>query len=239
MRFTLLLASLALVAGCYNPALGPLGFYCHPDDNPACPDGAMCKQVGNDFRCVNTSGGVGDLGIMSGLIPKTGAPYTGLRNDPGLADVMSCPDTGLEPNDGDKSPVSAPAPTPDTATPKVTKMSICPKGNRPDTGAHDIDYFKVDTTTFTPATLTLMAEVFYDITYGDLDVGIFDSTGRLMSSDGSSTTNGCTAASITQGIYYVVVVGANNMDVNRYDLRIRSFSMSRTCPVPGVGDMAQ
>ena len=38
--------------------------------------------------------------------------------------------------------------------------------------------------------------------------------------------------------FYVMVVGANNMDVNRYDIRIRTFSMAKQCPVAGA-DLAQ
>ena len=34
-------------------------------------------------------------------------------------------------------------------------------------------------------------------------------------------TNGCVAASLPAGKYYVGIGGANNMDSNRYDLRIR------------------
>jgi hypothetical protein len=46
-RITGLLFALA-VAGCYSPQLSNPGFYCHPDDNPACPDGQKCQ----DGRCV-------------------------------------------------------------------------------------------------------------------------------------------------------------------------------------------
>jgi hypothetical protein len=35
-------------AGCYNPQLSNPSFYCHADDNPACPDGQTCV----DGRCV-------------------------------------------------------------------------------------------------------------------------------------------------------------------------------------------
>ena len=43
--------ALALFASCYRPNLGNPGFYCHPTDNPACPDGQVC--IGN--RCINRS----------------------------------------------------------------------------------------------------------------------------------------------------------------------------------------
>jgi hypothetical protein len=45
-----LVAAIWAVA-CYSPKLGSPGFYCHPEDVPACPDGQTC--VGG--RCVNGS----------------------------------------------------------------------------------------------------------------------------------------------------------------------------------------
>lgn len=234
MRIALFAGLFALVAGCYSPTLAPVGYYCHPEDVPACPDGSQCRPVGGDFRCV-AGGGVMDGGMTASLIPKT-SMYTGTRIDPILDTLQDCPDTGLEPNDGDQSPISPPVPTPDATIPRVTRMSICPKGNRPETGRHDVDYFKIDTNPFEKTSLTVVAEVFYDVAYGDIDVGVFDETGRMLAADGSAITNGCTAASIGKGVYYVVVAGANNMDVNRYDLRIRTFSSSRTCPTPGATD---
>jgi hypothetical protein len=42
------LSSLALAA-CWAPQYGNPGFYCHTDDDPACPDGQLC--VGG--RCVD------------------------------------------------------------------------------------------------------------------------------------------------------------------------------------------
>jgi hypothetical protein len=237
------LLAAALAAGCYSPTLGPVGFYCHPDDQPACPDGYTCKSIGSDYRCVSSSS---DAGIsQASLVPKTGAPYSGPHNDPMLASLEACPDyssnpaLSLEPNDDADHAIdlaSGAPPIPDMPTPKLVHLAICPTGNNPATGNHDIDYFKVDTTGFGHPTLSMMAEIFYDVTYGDLDVGIFDGTGRLLAGDGSAVTNGCAAASIGSGIYYVAVVGANNMDVNRYDIRIRTFTASHPCPTAGGAD---
>jgi hypothetical protein len=39
---------LCLMGGCYGPSLTDPGFYCHVDDNPACPDDQVCA----DGRCV-------------------------------------------------------------------------------------------------------------------------------------------------------------------------------------------
>jgi hypothetical protein len=230
MRFTLSLSLFGLAAlfgGCFSPDYASPGFYCHPEDNPACPDGYKC----NGGRCVQVSG----MGIMTGdggtsLIPKMGPPYTGVhmdRMDLNMANM--CPDADLEPNDS-PSQARLVMTMPDMPTAKLIKLAICPKGPNPATGMHDVDYFKVDTSGVTQSTLTLMAQVYYDITYGDLDIGVFDDTGRLLSSDGTAVTNGCVAASIGKGSYYVVIVGANNMDVNSYDLSIRTFSMPKTCP---------
>lgn len=236
-----LLAALALGAGCYNPALftvtGDGGFYCHPNDNPACPDGTTCMPMGDGTtgRCLPSATMNGPGGGVS--IPKMGS-YTGPMNDPMLSDASSCPDKSLEPNDDMTSAVTAPAPMPDQSTPKITKMAICPTGPNPATGLHDVDYFKVETKSLPAESLTLKANVYYDVSYGDLDVAIFDSSGKLLASDGSAVSNGCVAASIMGGgsDYYVVVVGANNKDVNRYDIRIASFTSQVTCDASSTPD---
>ncbi|HEY7955992.1 MAG: hypothetical protein ACHQ17_05985 [Polyangia bacterium] len=246
MRAIVLAAVAALLglplAGCYNPQLfkpdGTGGFFCHSDDNPACPDGTMCVVMpagGTMGRCMPPAGGMMGGGPVQ--IPKTGS-YTGPQNDPMLATLMSCPDSSLEPNDDPASAISAPNPVPDMTTPKITKMAICPTGPNPATGLHDVDFFKISGKMLPSGTLTLKANVFYDVSYGDLDVAILDSTGSMLASDGSSVSNGCVAASIQggSGDYYVVVVGANNKDVNRYDIRIASFSTAQTCAPPSGTD---
>ena len=56
--------------GCYNPQLGNPGFYCHPTDQPPCPDGQVC--VNN--RCVRpgafdlSHGSTFDMGSSSGPV---------------------------------------------------------------------------------------------------------------------------------------------------------------------------
>ncbi len=66
MKLKHVLLTFTLFAACYSPQLGNPGFYCHPNDNPACPDGQKC--VGN--RCVssaNFDGGTGgDLAQRDG-----------------------------------------------------------------------------------------------------------------------------------------------------------------------------
>jgi hypothetical protein len=51
-----------------------------------------------------------------------------------------------------------------------------------------------------------------------------------LSQDGTAVTNGCAAAAIANGVYYVAVVGANNVDSNTYELLIRSFTKAQSCP---------
>ena len=79
-----------------------------------------------------------------------------------------------------------------------------------------------------------MAEVFYDITYGDLDVAVLDAGGTVLGSDGTAVANACATAPVSgAGTYFVVVVGANDVDVNRYDLRVRTFTKITTCAANG------
>lgn len=223
-RLALLSTSLFTAAGCFSPKVVSGGFACNPDDMPACPSGYICV----DNRCVN--------GTPPVRIDKSGPAYTGQHTDPGLDTTADCPDESLEPNDGptlpDGKPVLVMAP-PDTLTAKLTKMAICPKGLNPATKRHDVDYFRID---IGAGVATLMAELFYDITYGDVDVGIFDAGGTLLGSDGTSTSNGCATAPVSgAGTYFVVVVGANDFDVNRYDLRVRTLSKITTCAPSDMG----
>jgi hypothetical protein len=218
MRFTL---PFALILGCYNPTIPDNGFSCMKD--PTCPEGFSCL---GGFCVKSTMGGGGQSWPVIN-IPKSGAPYAGPKTDPMLNDINACPDASLEPND---SPATALGftPTPDAQTAAIVKLAICPTGNSPFTGQHDVDFFKVDNTSG-PASLSLVAKATYDITFGDLDLGIFDSNLNPMSLDGTAVANACAAASISNGVYYVIVVGANNVDVNNYSLLIRSFAKPTSC----------
>ena len=98
----------------------------------------LLSKGGADYRCV-TPGvvGGGDGGGGSNVIPKTGAPYTGTHNDPGLADVKSCPDNTpqLEPNDAQTSAVDLTtgslSPKPDTSPGKLTmQLDVVPRKRR-------------------------------------------------------------------------------------------------------------
>jgi hypothetical protein len=239
---TLTLSCLVLAAGCFNPKpydQAGLGFYCNPtvDEHnpPSCPDGQTCvQQSSGDFRCVAT--GVLDMAGLSG-IPKTGM-YTGPHNDPMLDMVAQCPDAKLEPNDSPGQAILAPVLMLDMPAPKLTNLAICPTGPRPETGMHDVDFYVVDTTGLSTSSPTLMAEIFYDVKFGDLDVGIFDSNQNRLSADGSAVSDGCTTATLPapdmtnpgKNKFYVLVVGANSRDVNRYNLRITANSTNKQCP---------
>jgi hypothetical protein len=149
-----------------------------------------------------------------------------------------CPDKDLEPNDSPGQARTSPALVLDMLPAKVNNLAICPTGPRPETGMHDVDFYVVDTTGLSTSSLTLMAEIFYDVSYGDLDVGIFDSTLTRLNFDGSAVSDGCTAATIPapdmtnpgKNKFYVLVVGANSRDVNSYELRITAHSMDKQCP---------
>lgn len=242
MRTTLALAAaLALVGGCYNPDTGNIGYYCHPMDNPPCPDGTKClvylnpTSMRNEWRCQHP-GPQTIPDLAGGLIPKS-TIYSGPHTDPMLSTPDVCPDASLEPNDSPATALDAPTPTPDQPTAKITKMAICPTGPNPATGQHDVDYFKVDTTTLTSGTLNMRVDVFYDITFGDLDVGIFDQNGMYLGGDGTAVSNACATAGVQAGVYYVVVVGAQNMDTNKYDIRIRTYTTPQQCPGAAPLDM--
>src|SRR5262249_36417544 len=163
------------------------------DDSPPCPEGFICV----DNRCIN--------GTPPLVIAKSGPAWMGQHTDPGLATMEDCPDVSLEPNDGPGPPDGKPvlvAVTPATDTQKLTKMAICPQGANPSTKRHDVDFFRVDVDT---KVVTIMAEAFYEITYGDLDVGILDGGGRLLASDGTAQSNACVTAKVdAAGTYFVV-----------------------------------
>ncbi len=232
----------AMTAGCYNPAIDDGGFGCLTSGgSDQCPDGYSCQaggcsgaeptsgSIAADGCCVKKTGGGGTTGGAMIVIPKSGPPYSGAMADPMLDTAAECPDANLEPNDSPAEAIGAPALAPDMPSAKIIKLAICPTGNNPLTGNHDVDFFKVDNSTG-PASLTLMAQAFYDISMGDLDIGIYDSKLNQLVVDGTAVTNACAAASISNAVYYVVVAGANNVDVNRYDLQIRSFTTAQTCP---------
>jgi len=220
------LVFLALLAGCYQPSVVNGGFACTADDSPPCPEGFICV----DNRCIN--------GTPPLVIAKSGPAWTGQHTDPGLATMQDCPDVSLEPNDGTALPDGRPvvvAVTPDADTAKLTKMAICPKGANPSTKRHDVDFFRVDVGN---NVVGIMAKAFYEITYGDLDVGILDGGGRLLGSDGTARSDACATAKVdAAGTYFVVVTGANDVDVNRYDLQVRTFTKPTTCDSE-AGDMA-
>jgi len=229
---------LAASQGCFNPEYSSPGYYCHAEDVPACPEGQSC--IGG--RCIGGTTGDGGGG-GGGLIPKT-AMYTGAKVDPMLDNESQCTDNPLEPNDSSNTAIhiagadatSMPAAIEVNGPPlKLGMLAICPTGNNPKADGHDVDYYKITA----PQSVSAIVEITYDVKYGDLDVGIFRGDGSIVAVDGSAVSNGCAAASLPAGEYYVVVAGANNTDVNRYQLSVRFSTTPKSCSASGAGDMAQ
>jgi hypothetical protein len=214
----------ALAAGCFNPEYGTPGFYCHPEDSPACPDGQECING----RCIGGTGGGGGFDMGSGIVPKTGM-YTGAKLDPMLNSETDCTDTMLEGNDTIATAITGLTMqlnlAIDQPSSKLQMLAICPKGDNPKADGHDVDFYEFDVS----ANASAVVEIFYDVKYGDLDVGIFKPDGSLVKGDGTAVTDGCVAATLPAGSYYVGVGGANNMDSNRYDMRIRLYSTPHQC----------
>jgi hypothetical protein len=221
---TLLFAApLLLAGGCFSPDYATPGFYCHPEDSPACPDGQQCVNG----RCIGGTGS-SNFDMGSGIVPKT-ASYSGAKLDPMLNSESDCTDAPLEPNDSIATAITGLNMQlnlgVDQASSKLQMQAICPKGDNPKANGHDVDFFQFDV----PSNVSGVVEIFYDVKYGDLDVGIFRPDGSLVKGDGSAVSNGCVDATLAAGTYYVGVGGANNMDSNRYDMRIRLFSTPHTC----------
>jgi hypothetical protein len=195
-----------------------MGLFCHPDDSPACPDGSVCMPTagGTLYQCVTTSSSGMKGGGTIPTIPKTtmSTPVA----DPMLNTTADCPDAALEPNDTLAQARTFNITPDSTSTPKLVNLAICPKG------ANDIDVFAIPV----PSSLTLYAQLFYDVSYGDLDVAILDNNGNMVSYDGSSVSNACTTTSASAGTYYVVIEGANGQ-VNRYDAKIALYSTAHPC----------
>ncbi len=87
------LFSAVLFIGCYSPQLGiGPGFYCHPGDDPACPDGQSCVNG----RCVSDNGGGGggrDSGSSGGGdLANTAPPDLSMSEQPDLSMPQDNPD---------------------------------------------------------------------------------------------------------------------------------------------------
>src|SRR5271167_4896339 len=84
----------AVLAGCYSPTLAGPGFFCHPTDVPACPDGQICfggrcVDVGGNSSLDGASASTDDLGgvpvnadLSSGGSPQPPAPDLSLPEGP-------------------------------------------------------------------------------------------------------------------------------------------------------------
>ncbi len=221
----LLLGALA-VAGCFNPSVPDNRFTCTTTDSE-CPNGLSCI---NGF-CTQP----GDVTPVKGVvvtITKTGSPYSGPTQMLNWTDASMCPDEAEEPNDG-PDPYGQPLtwiPKVDNPTPPtIAGKAICPTGPNPATSNHDVDFYKIDETN-APAAVTLVANVTYDIQYGDLDIAVYDSKLNQLIADGTAVSNGCVATTLNPGqVYYVVVAGANNMDINNFSIQMATWSTPHAC----------
>jgi hypothetical protein len=221
---TLLICTLGLGA-CWKPDIQDRGFACNADEDiPPCPEGFECR------------GGLCQVSQGPGIHIEKAVSYTGMRSPAGLDTVDECPDyivsPSIEPNDGiNMGPVRLSYKL-DMEPTRAPGLAICPVGNAPWSGAHDVDYYKVDTSKEMDAghsMLTLKAEIDYDIQYGDLDIAVLDATGGVLNEDGSAMSGGCSAAQITPGVNYIVVVGAGDVDVNRYTLKVKVSTTPENC----------
>jgi hypothetical protein len=54
--------------GCYKPTLVSPGYFCHPEDDPACPDGQVCVKN----RCIdeNAPPPGSDLAMSDAMTPR-------------------------------------------------------------------------------------------------------------------------------------------------------------------------
>jgi hypothetical protein len=93
-KLLILLGALAC-AGCFRPKLAGESFYCHQNDNPACPDGQTCV----DGRCVSP-GLEGDGGLEPVDLLPPGAPDDGAISMPpsDLSTPQSMPDLSKPPD---------------------------------------------------------------------------------------------------------------------------------------------
>jgi hypothetical protein len=90
------------VAACYSPHFGNPGFFCHPEDVPACPDGQQCV----DGRCM--AGGtvpvdLGVGGVGGGGSGDSGAPMSmpDLSHPSGPVDMKTPKDFSMPSGGGD------------------------------------------------------------------------------------------------------------------------------------------
>lgn len=156
------------------------------------------------------------------VIAKPGDPPVSTM-DPGLETPADCPDGVIESNDTLATAVSITSSIGFGApgTP-IAMMAICPAGS------DDIDFFSIDLSSTSSEWRFVRVDLEYDVAYGDLDVALLDAAGNIVARDGTQTSNGCVAAQIQNGRYYIGVRGAGG-DVNRYQLQVRVDNTPPNC----------
>jgi hypothetical protein len=201
----------------------------------SCPYGAttQCAACAALLSAYCGAAPVGDLAGSPGMLappPKTGSD-TGSMTNPAYTSESDCPDEALEPDDTiatavDLSPLQL---MPDGPAAVLQDLAICPNGPNPRAnGGHDVDVYRLVVPTSVGATVNMT----YDVTGGDLDLGIYDAGGALLAGDGTAVSDACVATALPMGTYYVAVFGANGVASNGYSLGLRWFSTpsAATCP---------
>ena len=225
------LTAVSLLA-CYNPGdLGDGPFRCY-GGREACPDGYQCELKMGPMQnyCVRATGGGGGGNMNTLMIPKTGM-YPSKYNPSGLM-AGACGDEALEPNNSLQAAQAKPFLIDQQL---VSNAAICP--------ADDVDVYGVNLVNqYVKVTLK------YQIQYGDLDVAVYDSAGKLVpglidadaGKNDACIVSGGPVGSAMSNTFYVVVAGAKNAlgeaAINRYTLKVETPNSRPSCsPV----DMAE
>jgi hypothetical protein len=201
--------------------------YSYPSGQCVCPfnDMSVCSACTAVIAayCGSSDGGVADMSAIPGFAaPTKTGNYTGTMLSRNYTSESDCPDTSIEPNDTKATAITAPTVTPDNAGITITSLAICPNGPNPLAhDGHDVDLYAI---TVTSSPVGAVATLTYDVQYGDLDLGIYNSAGVLLAGDGSAVSNACIATTLPPGTYYVGVFGANATATNSYTLSVAYLS---------------
>ncbi len=147
-----------------------------------------------------------------------------------------------EPNDYPDQAIAVANPLPVDLPPTEmgSSFQICPDKSNP--GQPDVDAYKFTLT----ASSNVVAQITYDVTYGDLDMAVFRSNGvnsqtglydvDLVMADVTPVSNACVQTILSPGDYFVLVYGALegqplSVAMNNYQFRVFAVQSSGyTCP---------
>lgn len=200
-----LLVATALLAGCYNPDLGPNPFLC-ASAGKKCPDGYTCQSRGNVQVCVRDDipdAAMPDRRVLTDaeLMPSKEGP---LYLDGAIVKPSKgCKDDQSEPNNSADKATLIPSPG------FIPNWEICYPG--------DVDQFAI------PLKIgdRLVVKVQFTHSLGDLDVGLVDPAGRVIDeSRGLTNEEIVTVAQADKMGNYIVGVFGFGTATNTYDLDI-------------------